>query len=335
MDQEEAERYASHQLQNSFLSTIDHLPCDVIRSLWLIQSCNIKIDKLKQELHNILRRYQTTGSIPHSEMDRIYDLKQNIRHLYNETIQEGKTLNNQMIIHKLHLENEITQLKSIKERRSGVAQMTSRPESEAQDLLRKQLKQHYKEHPLVSQVEAAVEHRKHSQKESHKSGGKSAAKSGIKLVLKIPKQDKVVKPKGRNVVKKNSSATQSRLKTISKRADPSLPKKEKKLIQQQAGPMPQVTEQVGMDEDEDEDNKRYCFCHQPSLGDMIACDNEASCPNGEWFHYKCVGLLNRVEALKYTTGKIPWYCSEGCRQVGEAEKAKSLEMKKRKRRRKW
>ena len=36
---------------------------------------------------------------------------------------------------------------------------------------------------------------------------------------------------------------------------------------------------------------------------MISCDNESSCPNGEWFHYKCVGILNRVVALKYTTGK--------------------------------
>ena len=43
---------------------------------------------------------------------------------------------------------------------------------------------------------------------------------------------------------------------------------------------------------------------------MISCDNESSCPNGEWFHYKCVGILNRVVALKYTTGKESWYCSE-------------------------
>ena len=36
------------------------------------------------------------------------------------------------------------------------------------------------------------------------------------------------------------------------------------------------------------------FCKQPSFGNMISCDNESSCPNGEWFHYKCVGILNRV-----------------------------------------
>ena len=56
-------------------------------------------------------------------------------------------------------------------------------------------------------------------------------------------------------------------------------------------------------EEEQEDTTLYCFCKQPSFGNMISCDNESSCPNGEWFHYKCVGILNRVVALKYTTGK--------------------------------
>lgn len=159
MDQEEVEIYASHQLQNSFLSTIDHLPCDVVRSLWLIQSCNIKIDKLKQELNNLLQKYQATESLPQEEIVRIYELKQSIRHLFNETIQEGKTLNNQMIIHKLHLEDEINQLQTIKEK-----QVIKVDVEESQEQLRKQLRQHYKDQPLVSQVEA-VEQQKHSQKE--------------------------------------------------------------------------------------------------------------------------------------------------------------------------
>ncbi|VEL25963.1 unnamed protein product [Protopolystoma xenopodis] len=32
----------------------------------------------------------------------------------------------------------------------------------------------------------------------------------------------------------------------------------------------------------------YCFCHQVSFGEMVACDNP-SCPY-EWFHFGCVGL---------------------------------------------
>lgn len=44
----------------------------------------------------------------------------------------------------------------------------------------------------------------------------------------------------------------------------------------------------------------YCFCQSVSYGDMIACDNQA-CPY-EWFHFPCVGLLQKPE------GK--WYCQK-------------------------
>lgn len=52
----------------------------------------------------------------------------------------------------------------------------------------------------------------------------------------------------------------------------------------------------GMDEDEDE--KRYCWCHNVSYGDMIACD-APNCPY-EWFHYGCVNLT--------VAPKGSWYC---------------------------
>ncbi|KAI9026630.1 hypothetical protein CLU79DRAFT_833514 [Phycomyces nitens] len=42
----------------------------------------------------------------------------------------------------------------------------------------------------------------------------------------------------------------------------------------------------------------YCYCHQVSFGEMVACDNEEC--DIEWFHIECVGL------------KVPpkgkWYC---------------------------
>lgn len=319
MDQEEVETHRFHQLQNSFLSTIDHLPCDIVRSLWLIQSCNIQIDKLKHQLHTLLQKYQTTTSIVQNEVDQIFGLKQRIRHLFNETIQEGKTLNNQMIIHRIHLEDEVSQLHTVKDKL-----VVLMDDQESRDTLRKQLKQHYKDHPLVSQVET-VEQQKYSQKERKS----VSAKSGIKLVLRIPKQDEVVKPKGKHVIKTVASQLKPKPANV-KNSDVVTKKHTKRMRKEEIVPQAEPIE-----EGEDDDDKRYCFCKQPSLGDMIACDNESSCPNGEWFHYKCVGLLNRVDALKYTTGKIPWYCSEGCRKVGEAEKARQKEMKKRKRRRKW
>ncbi|CAL8107845.1 unnamed protein product [Calicophoron daubneyi] len=50
--------------------------------------------------------------------------------------------------------------------------------------------------------------------------------------------------------------------------------------------------------EDDEDQKRYCTCHDVSYGDMIACDNP-NCPY-EWFHYSCVNLT--------VAPKGSWYC---------------------------
>nr|VZI43690.1 unnamed protein product [Spirometra erinaceieuropaei] len=47
-----------------------------------------------------------------------------------------------------------------------------------------------------------------------------------------------------------------------------------------------------------EDQRRYCFCHDVSYGDMIACD-APNCPF-EWFHYNCVGLV--------VAPKGEWFC---------------------------
>ena len=44
----------------------------------------------------------------------------------------------------------------------------------------------------------------------------------------------------------------------------------------------------GMDVDDDGDDTVYCFCRQPSYGNMVGCDND-SCKY-QWFHWDCVGL---------------------------------------------
>ncbi|KAH9857773.1 hypothetical protein C2E23DRAFT_881342 [Lenzites betulinus] len=65
----------------------------------------------------------------------------------------------------------------------------------------------------------------------------------------------------------------------------------------------QMLAQATVDADDlppDPSEPRYCFCHQVSFGDMIACDNKG-CVR-EWFHIGCVGLT-----------RIPkgnWYCRE-------------------------
>jgi len=61
------------------------------------------------------------------------------------------------------------------------------------------------------------------------------------------------------------------------------------------------------DDEEDEDEERYCVCGGVSWGTMVACDNP-DCEK-EWFHISCVGLKKAPDS------KTKWYCPE-CKEKG-------------------
>ncbi|CUM51970.1 unnamed protein product [Debaryomyces tyrocola] len=297
----------SSSINNAFISTVDHLPCDVIRSLWLVQACNISLDNEKNKLNSLLLKLQQPnqdGVDKKEAISEILLIKKKLRALNAESIEESKALYNQLITHKLSLNDELQQLHTIanSSRTSGMEV----DHNSANNQLRTQLKDHYKAHPLVSQREALKE-------QSMKTKSSSVrAPSGIKLVLKIPN--------------KKSSLSTNKIKKATEKKE-----KGNKSRQRVAVPQPEpIFEPIPAVE---EDNNVYCFCKQPSFGDMIGCDNEESCPNGDWFHYKCVGLLNRVDALKYTTGKQKWFCSDHCKSAVMGNKKESDNKKKKKRRR--
>lgn len=354
----------SFSLLNSFISSVDHLPCDIIRSLWLVQTCNLKIDKLRQGLNDILHKYQTDGYLKDAELATVYELQNQIKWLSKEAVLESKALNCQLITHKLYLQEEINQLHNLK----NIEQYNSINDRHAMELLRKQLKAHYRENPLRSQVEALAQQQKQLQQllptqlQLEKKSDQTSIKkesSGLKLILRIPKHDKLDKKDDRDIkeVSQNNRPKLGRpkLKTTitpvqkpNKIVKPGEKAKDTRAAEFKKGNKKKITTQIpAINEnnlkiivsqnavEKDEEDKRYCFCNQPSLGDMIACDNEDSCPNGEWFHYKCVGLLNRVDAMKYTTGKEQWFCSEKCREVVESKTTTKAEQKKHKRRKKW
>lgn len=72
--------------------------------------------------------------------------------------------------------------------------------------------------------------------------------------------------------------------------------------QAQHGPAPNggafKKDAAGGGKDDDED-PLYCYCQQPSYGEMIGCDANEACPY-EWFHLDCVGL----KAAPKTNGKF-------------------------------
>lgn len=61
-----------------------------------------------------------------------------------------------------------------------------------------------------------------------------------------------------------------------------------------AGQLPELPEGGGPE-------LTYCYCSQPSYGDMIACDANSEC-DLEWFHYGCVGLESPP--------KDQWFCPD-------------------------
>ncbi|CAK7896213.1 hypothetical protein CAAN1_04S08152 [[Candida] anglica] len=306
----------SSSINNAFISTVDHLPCDVIRSLWLIQSCNIASNTFKNQLNELIKKLQNDPSIKNEVLGEYFKLKAKIRRLNEESVQESKALYNQLITHKISLKEELKQL-------DALANVSSEIDISLAKNLENEILEHYRENPLVSQREALKEqHERKQQEKKNKS---------IKLILKIPKKNKDKKAVDRR------GSIDKRPRGRPRKDELIESKKQSQKQKQQKQTMKKIKHEINIPEPEPEpifeepevDNSVYCFCKQPSSGDMIGCDNETACPNGDWFHYKCVGLLNRVEALKYATGKQKWFCSDHCRMVVEAKQ------KKKKKRRNW
>lgn len=430
----------SSSLYSTYISTVDHLPCDIVRSLWLVQTCNLALDKEKLYLHQLLQKHNLvggSGSVAHD----FYLRKRLVLRWHDEAVAELVSLCNQLSAHEKMVKDEIAQLQAVAD--TPVAKDTDILERLRQQL-RNQLRDHYRENPLSSQVEALHEHERVI-KDLGRVVIKRAAGNGIKIIFKLsqnttPKEEprshrrkenvETVQPKeakttqhlrvSRRLIEARGETNEaksevsvpltaksemivdlerSRLVRTSARlrdtrvdtkpvgivetksgetnpveskrietkplvrqsiklrhpAKPAVQSIGKPVVQRIGKPMVQrigkpVVQKVGKPTGrkrgrpakvdrfkhkpvaqniphpvfqaspvQEEDTALYCFCKQRSFGDMIACDNER-CPNGEWFHYKCVGLLNRVEALKYTTEK--WYCSAGCREAVAKKKTK-------------
>lgn len=65
-----------------------------------------------------------------------------------------------------------------------------------------------------------------------------------------------------------------------------------------------------------EEAQAYCYCKGLGSQDVddfyLGCENEENCPNGGWYHWKCV-----PELMGRTKGEIEtltWTCPE-CRQT--------------------
>ena len=105
----------STSVNNAFISTVDHLPCDVIRSIWFVQSCNLAIDKLQQKVRSLGNRLSSkqNAEIKQEIISQYLTLKMALEQNSREAKLESQALYNQVVNHKKQLSGELGQLQSV------------------------------------------------------------------------------------------------------------------------------------------------------------------------------------------------------------------------------
>ena len=78
-------------------------------------------------------------------------------------------------------------------------------------------------------------------------------------------------------------------------------------------PMPAATSihTIEEEDDLDDESRLWCYCAQPSFGQMIQCDNKKC--SILWFHFECLQIR--------TPPKGKWYCPN-CRKLSKFNKSK-------------
>ncbi|KAH3663811.1 hypothetical protein OGAPHI_005214 [Ogataea philodendri] len=92
---------------NAFISFLDHLPCDIVRSLWLTQSLSLKNDGLRTQLDALLKS-QKPGKIKKTDVLRqIATLKRQLVRNSAELIAQARYLSHILANHHSRVLNEI------------------------------------------------------------------------------------------------------------------------------------------------------------------------------------------------------------------------------------
>jgi len=77
-------------------------------------------------------------------------------------------------------------------------------------------------------------------------------------------------------------------------------------------PTSSTTTQNGNEEEEEDYTKLWCYCNEPSFGEMVCCENDKC--TIKWFHFDCLRIR--------CPPKGKWYCPS-CRKLPKFSKGKS------------
>lgn len=259
---------------NAFISSLDHLPCEIIRSLWLIQSLNLKNERLKKELDSLLQEHKADSQ--HQLESKFLRLKMLITRYSNEVVAESNKLNQTIEDHLKFIDNDLKILHDYNE----LIKMNENPKQRwdmFDSFKRKFVAEHSQEVKEFGRSESIPQQRKRARSESVATSPEKHDKSAMVIKIDLKRF-------------KKEAAPEKQL--------PSIVIKEPKIVQKRHHHRDKKKEDQAVQE------PTYCFCHGPSFGRMVACDNP-KCAY-QWFHYKCVGLHEDPDPQK------KWFCSDKC-----------------------
>lgn len=292
---------------NNLVSTLDHLPCDIIRSLWLVQMMNLKTTRLEAKISHLLK--QTPLNIKEVNRTKQLMLKYQLesecesKHLVSIVENHLDILNDDRVLNKLlsdklpgwtseAVESRWNDWREYKKK--FIENRKANPEKNI-------FNDSFNDMNNQSNLKIKITLKKQNTKNPT-----TNIKTQLKHKKPVVKLNKVVK------IEKNVKSTTTKSEMVVKKV-------QKEEIVEVPPPPPQPPVEVVQPVVENKVEERYCFCNGPSFGRMVACEYD-KCSH-EWFHFKCVGLTNEPTGL--------WFCSETCKTKFHDKS------KKKKKRRRW
>lgn len=301
---------------NNFVSTLDHLPCEITRSLWFIQMMNLRNMRNETALKSEYLK-------PQNERDYkgIQRLKRLTLRNSEELVEESKYLINFLSDHMEILNDDLDIINELETKLPGWT-------SEAVEERWKKWGEfkleyfHKVEGKTKNEFEKYIDEFTEKQQPSRPQPSRPRPKS-LDLKIKINLKNLSVKTSLKRATSTNASLTKQKKEKkfdVKHEIKPTIKPEPILILKSPVEPEPEFEPEP---EPEPaivkEAEETYCLCNGPSFGKMVACEYN-KCPH-EWFHFKCVGLTKEPEGV--------WFCSGTCKEKYEAAQLRKKHRKKR------
>lgn len=318
---------------NNFVSTLDHLPCDLIRSLWIIQMLGLKMDRLQ-------RRLSQTAKVAQHDPTETAKIGRLLLRNSKEAEAESKYALSLLQNHLGILHDDINISHILKSKLPGwTSEAVEQRWKQWGDFKRNFLNERKKvdnENVFTtfqlpnddSDNDSDSDERNGNGNRSNSSSTTSTSSSaGLKIKLNLKPHSTSNKSNGTKrkagpLPLSSNSHKKTKIAKPAPAAPASVKQKRATISRKEVTKKPEIIPSDLEEQIEEDTEEHYCFCGGPSFGRMVACENE-KCPH-QWFHFKCVGLTRNPEG--------EWFCSQTCKDEYYRTIASKKKNKKKKKR---